>query len=292
MSDRRRLRSNGRVAHISLDGQVEAERFTDGETARVTASFVALSSDARLMDRERQLVFGQGFRVLEYDEENYSFPVAYGFCEHDGYVGYVSGWELALDTTPSTHKVRVALTCLKSKPELKSPLEDLHLPLGSEVHVVDTNEQWSEISYGGGDLKLTGFLPSVHLAPIDRTEADPVAVAERFIGTPYIWGGNSSLGIDCSGLIQAGCLACGIACPGDSDQQQSELGTDLPEDESLKRGDLLFWKGHVAWVVDPDTLLHANIYHMAVAYEPLQDAIKRIEAQGDGPVTARKRLGG
>ena len=119
---------------------------------------------------------------------------------------------------------------------------------------------------------------------------DPVAVAELFLGTHYLWGGNSRFGVDCSGLVQAGLLACGIACPGDSGDQERALGEDLPEDTPAKRGDLLFWKGHVAWVAGENLLLHANAYHMAVAFEPMDKAIARIISQGDGPVTSHKRL--
>ncbi len=150
---------------------------------------------------------------------------------------------------------------------------------GTELTVVDERHKFFETD--------AGFVPKPHLRPLDRPFSDPVTVAQLFFGTPYLWGGNSVFGLDCSGLTQIACLACGIPCPGDSDMQEAELGQPT---EDLRHGDLIFWKGHVAWVVDEQTILHANAHHMAVAYEPLGPAIARIEAQGDGKVTARKRL--
>jgi len=119
---------------------------------------------------------------------------------------------------------------------------------------------------------------------------DPVTIATVLLGTPYLWGGNSAFGIDCSGLVQAACMVCGIACPGDSDMQAAGLGQLVTDGSPPRRGDLLFWKGHVAWVSGPDTILHANAHHMAVAYEGLVAAVARIAAQGGGPVTAHRRL--
>ena len=115
-------------------------------------------------------------------------------------------------------------------------------------------------------------------------------MAQLHFGVPYLWGGNSIWGIDCSGLVQAAMLAVGKPCPGDSDQQEAALGDALMPDAALMRGDLVFWKGHVGMMVDADTMIHANAHHMAVAYEPIRSATLRVEAQGDGPVTARRRL--
>jgi len=292
MTDRRILPFNGRVAHECLRGHVEAEIYTKGTTSHAVTTVVSVSSSEHCDDRERQLVFGQGFRVLEYLDNDFEpGPVLFGFCERDGYVGYILDDFMSENDYPSTHKVSVRLTCLKPVPNFKSPVEILHLPLGAEVHVECQEGAWSKVTFGEHDDATTGFLPSKHLAPIVSKIDDPISVAEEFLGAPYLWGGNSTLGVDCSGLVQAACLACGLPCPGDSDMQEAELGTHLPDNAPLQRGDLLFWKGHVAWVADPGTLLHANAFHMAVAYEPLQDAIQRIKAQGDGPVTARKRLG-
>jgi cell wall-associated NlpC family hydrolase len=131
-----------------------------------------------------------------------------------------------------------------------------------------------------------------HLAPVDAAEPDFVAVAERFLGVPYLWGGKTSLGVDCSGLVQVALTACRIACPRDSDMQEQALGAPVSTDAgftNLRRGDLIFWKGHVAIVRDAETLLHANAFHMAVAIEPLAAAIARIRAI-ESEVTRVKRM--
>src|SRR5262249_46984896 len=137
-----------------------------------------------------------------------------------------------------------------------------------------------------------GHVPAPHLAPVATMETDFVAVAERFLGTPYLWGGKSSLGIDCSGLLQLALTACGISCPRDSDMQERALGNALAlphAREELRRGDLVFWKGHVAIVRDDATFVHANAHHMAVAFEGIAPAIARIRAIA-GEVTGVRRL--
>ncbi len=275
MTDRRKLWSNGRVAHFSLKGQVEGVEFVKGQLRRVAVPVIDLlrSPDG---SRDRQLLYGQDVFVLE-DRDGWSFVVA-GPLD---YVGYVKS-DLLTNCDRPTHWVTARSTHLYSKPDFKSA-ELLMLTFGASLTIAGSSDRF----YATPD----GYVPKVHVGHVIGTFKDPLEVAELHLGTPYLWGGDSVLGIDCSGLVQIGCRVCGIECPGDSDMQEAELGEHLPEDAPLQRGDLLFWKGHVAWVADPDTLIHANAFHMATAYEPLQDAIKRIEAQGDGPVTARKRLG-
>src|SRR5690606_8038694 len=151
-----------------------------------------------------------------------------------------------------THRVCVRSTWLCPAPTVRQPaMADLHF--GSRVRASgETEGGWSRVSVAGTE----GWLPACHLKPAASTEADPVAVARLFLGTPYVWAGNTGFGIDCSGLVQAALLACGIPCPGDSDLQEAAVGRALDEGEPDQPGDLYFWKGHVAMVADPSTLIH------------------------------------
>ncbi|MEM9845325.1 MAG: NlpC/P60 family protein [Pseudomonadota bacterium] len=276
MTDPRRLPSNGVYAAAELTGQVKAEHFVDGEICRVSRPVVDLRLRQDIGPLDRQLLYGDRFRVLERVN-----GLAFGQSDRGDYVGYVAETALAEWLEPNS-RVIVRASLGFQATDLKAP-GPVRLPMGARVAVHAHDTRWAETACGL-------FIPLAHLAPLDDPAPDPVAVAEAFLGTPYLWGGNSDLGIDCSGLVQIACLACGIDCPGDSDQQQEELGAALARRSQLRRRDLMFWRGHVAWVVDESTLLHANAHHMAVAYEPLEEAVARIEAQGDGPVTARKRL--
>jgi len=200
-------------------------------------------------------------------------------ADKDGYAGYVRGTSLGPDQTP-THWISAPSSHIYSAPELKSP-DLMALSFGSRITMLSQTAKHAETH--------AGFIPRTHLTPIGTHMNDPLEVATLFLGAPYLWGGNSRFGLDCSGLVQAAFIACGRPCPGDSHQQETALGAVLPTGTKPRRGDLLFWKGHVAMVCDADTVLHANAFHMAVSYEPLLGAIERIKAQGEGPVTSHIR---
>ncbi|SHI79530.1 NlpC/P60 family protein [Wenxinia saemankumensis] len=243
--------------------------------------------------RERELVLHEGFVVLE-ARDGWCF----GFAERCGYVGWMRAADLREDPLPPTHVVATRQSYAFDVPELKAGAVPEPVSFGTRLAVGARHEggRWGEAARlrtedDGIDPHRTVYLPAAHLRPLDVRPQDPVAVAELFLGTPYLWGGNSGFGIDCSGLVQGALLACGIACPGDADLQEESVGEVLPEGEPPRRGDLLFWKGHVALMADAETILHANATDMAVAFEDLDAACARIAAAGDGPVRTRRRLG-
>ena len=270
--DRRLTPANDRVAHVSLRGQVEGVEFFEGVPAQIRVPVTDLCR-APGGPRDRQLLLGAAVTVLE-DRDGWSF-----LQEAGGYVGYVASGHLGGGAAPD-HRVGTFATHAYAEEDFKSP-ERVALPFGARLKVLDERRRFYETDQG--------FVPKSHLRPLDRPFEDPVTVAQIHFGVPYLWGGNSTRGIDCSGLVSAALGACGIACPADSDLQRAALGeavTDAP-----RRGDLVFWKGHVAMMVDEAVMLHANAHHMACRYEPFEAACLRIEAQGDGPVLVRKRLG-
>src|SRR5262249_30700622 len=183
---------------------------------------------------------------------------------------------------PATHKVTALRTLAFPGPSIKlPPLEAL--PLGARVAIARVEDRLAVTCSGA-------YVPAPHLAPLDFVEPDFVAVAERFLGVPYLWGGKTALGLDCSGLVQVALTAGGRICPRDSDMQEQALGAPIPHagEGALQRGDLVFWKGHVAIVRDGATLIHANAFHMAVAIEPLGEAIARIREAGSEITSVRR----
>ncbi|MGX9356289.1 C40 family peptidase [Roseobacteraceae bacterium S113] len=271
------------MAHSSLQGRIEAEAFVDGTPMLAQDNAVDIL-DAPSGQRDRQLLLGETFNVLD-TKDNYHF----GYAQSDGYVGWVSTVFLK-PGAPRTHRVAVSRSIGIDTRDVKKPGNPWVLPLGAQIRVSRFEGDWAMAHLRTPHVGVSKWVRRDHLVPLDHVESDPVGVAGRLVGTPYLWGGNSAFGIDCSGLVQIACRACDIACPGDSDQQAAQLGETMPEQTPLQRGDLLFWKGHVAWVSDPNTILHANAHAMAVSFEDARQAIQRIDAAGDGPVTRHARL--
>jgi cell wall-associated NlpC family hydrolase len=268
------------LAAKHLEGQVKAARFSDGVLREVIEPQVPVRRAPRpdaALDTEAL----KGERVTVYDTDE---GWTWGQLASDGYVGYLPENALARPGPVATHKVAVLRTLVFPGPDIKLPPVEA-LPLGARLAVARIEGPFA-VTTGGG------YLPARHLSALDIHESDFVAVAERFVGTPYLWGGKTSLGLDCSGLVQVSLAACGLACPRDSDMQEQALGSACTLDadlSDLRRGDLVFWQGHVAIVRDRTTLIHANGFHMAVAIEPVQAAIARIAATGSTP-TSVKRL--
>ena len=278
--DKRLTPARPDVAAKYLEGKVEAERFVAGEEFEISDGVTSVRRDpfsGAMLDTQAL----RGERVTIYDRNDEGW--AWGQLGSDGYVGWISDLALYPPGPAPTHKVTALRTFAFPGPSIKIPPMDT-LPLGTRLSIARMTDSFAIASNGH-------HIPKQHVAELSFIEPDFVAVAERFVGTPYLWGGKSSLGIDCSGLVQIALTAAGTGCPRDSDMQESGLGRTLSDAEmtTLKRGDLIFWKGHVAIVRDAETILHANAHHMATAIEDTKGAMARIATSGS-LVTSIKRL--
>ncbi|NVN87639.1 MAG: C40 family peptidase [Rhodopseudomonas sp.] len=280
MDDRRLTPARPDLAAKYLEGKVAATRFVSGEEFEVFDGIAPLRREpfsGAMLDTQAL----HGERVTVYDRNDEGW--AWGQLVSDGYVGWLPDIALYKPGAEPTHKVTALRTFAFPGPSIKLPPADT-LPLGARIAVVRDDGVFAITANGQ-------YIPSRHVGELDSFENDFVAVAERFVGTPYLWGGKTSLGIDCSGLVQIALNASGTGCPRDSDMQEGALGRALPVSElsTLRRGDLMFWKGHVAIVRDAVTIVHANAHHMATAIEHTAAAIARIKAAGSD-VTSIKRL--
>jgi cell wall-associated NlpC family hydrolase len=267
------------LAAKHLEGKVTAARFVEGRVYEVIEPQAPLRREPQ-PDAPLETEALKGERVTIYDANGEGW--GWGQLAADGYVGWLPDNALAPPGAAPTHKVTALRTLMFPGPSIKLPPLEAP-PLGARLAIARIEDRMAVTQSGA-------YVPAAHLAPVGEYETDFVAVAERFLGTPYLWGGKTALGLDCSGLVQVALTACGVACPRDSDMQEEVLGTAVAADLSaLRRGDLIFWKGHVAIVRGPDSLLHANAHHMAVAIEPVAQAVVRIRNAGS-EITSIRRI--
>lgn len=265
------------LADERLRNRVRAATFVAGTPVQFTAPVSGLRAQpSEEAAQVTQALKGETARVFE-TRNDWSWVQLDG----DSYVGHVRAACLSKQIQPPSHKVTAPSTFRFSKANIKSP-PLATLPLGARFKAESEEGDFLR-------LKGEGFIYALHCAPAPALALDWVAVAERFLFTPYLWGGKTAYGIDCSGLVQVCLQAAGKSCPRDSDMQEAALGIALPRGEALRRGDLVFWKGHVGIMRDATTLLHANGHNLMVVSEPLEAAVRRM-AEKESQVTAIKRL--
>ncbi len=270
------------LAALSLKGIVERPRYAKGICHQVRRGAAAVRQRPLTgAGLDTEALFGEMVMVYEI-VDNW----AWGQLQRDDYVGYLPAAALESEIAATTHLVSAIGTFVYPDADIKSPPQ-MHLSIGCELSVAERGERFSRLTTGG-------YIVNRHIAEIGHHARDFVEIAERVIGTPYLWGGRTRVGLDCSGLLQICLQAAGRSAPRDSDMQEASIGTRLPERQTstldgLQRGDLVFWSGHVGIMSDSVMMVHANAHHMAVAVEPVQDAASRILKTG-GAVTSVKRV--
>jgi cell wall-associated NlpC family hydrolase len=267
------------LADARLEGLVKAERYAPARPMRVAAPVVPVhNTPDHASERLDELLCGETFAALAP-----SGDFVWGQARRDGHVGFVPAGALSPANDPPTHRVAAIRTYAFAEASIRSAASG-PFSLNALVRIEAQEGAFSRAADGG-------WFWSGHLAPIGSFERDPADVAERFLGAPYLWGGRTSLGLDCSGLIQQALYACGRAFPRDADLQLAEgreiAHADRPPSD-LARGDLVGWRRHIGMLLDETRLIHATAHHMAVVIEPLADVIARNEAAGRGPTVCRR----
>jgi cell wall-associated NlpC family hydrolase len=276
--DRRRTPARKDLAAAHLEGVIAAPRYVEGRRMRIIDELIALRAEpAPDCSLDTQLLFGE--EVVVYDSEE---GWAWGQAQNDSYVGYMPADSLTAATGAPTHKIVAPRTFLYPAANMKTPNLGA-LPMGAQVEVRATRGDFVQLANGL-------FVFAAHLSEITARQPDFVAVAEMFAGAPYLWGGKTFLGLDCSGLAQISLQAAGVAAPRDTDMQQAELGEAIAPDALLRRGDLVFWKGHVGIMQDAQRMLHASGHHMQVVSEDFAQARQRIKEKSFGDVTTIRRI--
>lgn len=271
------------LADVRLQGRVQAERFVEGARYRVIAPNAPLrrrpQADAPL---DSEVLRGEVFTVFERGPEGWSW----GQLETDGYVGYAPSDALSATSPEPTHRIAVLRTFVFPGPDMKLPAQAL-LSYGTALALDETAE--TRVTRYRRIVGGEGWIVGSTADPLDAApENDFVVVAERFLNAAYLWGGRTSVGLDCSALVQLALMGAGIAAPRDTDLQEAALGSGLEggAEAALRRGDLVFWKGHVGIMIDGEYLLHATGHRMMTVIEPLQEVAARIA----NPVSSVRRL--
>ncbi|WP_019222203.1 NlpC/P60 family protein [Bartonella rattaustraliani] len=270
------------LADKRLETEVTAERFVEGEKKRVNTAVAGLfKENNQKSERQTECLLGEELLIFEKGE-----TMSWGQSLKDGYVGYIDTAVLCTSTVKQTHIVFVPRTFQYLQADLRGPI-DCALSIGSKVSVIDEIEVRDTMYSILEDGKV---IITHHLSPIGSVYEDYVTVAETFIHTPYLWGGVSGFGIDCSGLIQLSMMMTGQTVLRDTDLQQKTIGKPLTDNDKLQRGDLIFWKGHAAIMTDHENIIHANGFSMDVTIEPLEEAIMRIAKKHQYPVEKRRPM--
>jgi cell wall-associated NlpC family hydrolase len=265
------------LAAAHLEGKVIAKRFVEGRPAQVARGVMGLhAAPTETAGLRTQLLFGEGFTIYE-DKHGW----VWGQATLDNYVGYARADGFAAPLT-ATHRVIALSTPLLYAPDVKKGARDM-LPMNAKLAIAEDGERFVRLTNGS-------YVFAHHLAPIAESASDWVAVAERFAGVPYLWGGKTAAGLDCSGLVQTSLEAGGIKAPRDTDMMETALGRDVPLDAALERGDLIFWKGHVGLMLDGSRILHANGHSMQVSVEALASVRDRTLASESLPIRSIRRL--